>query len=88
MSKKGNYSLRGDPGDLLIKVNVKPHPYFKRQGSDILTEKYITLTQAILGGVTKIETLTGKVDLKIRPGTAHEEKIIIPNLGVNKLPPN
>ena len=44
MSKKGNYSLRGDAGDLLIKVNVKAHPYFKREGSDILTEKSISLT--------------------------------------------
>jgi len=44
MSKKGNYSLRGEAGDLLIKVNVKPHPYFKREGPDILTDKYITFT--------------------------------------------
>lgn len=44
MSKKGNFSLRGEPGDLLIKVNVKPHPYFKREGSDIITDKFITFT--------------------------------------------
>jgi DnaJ-class molecular chaperone len=44
MSKKGNFSLRADAGDLLIKVNVKPHPYFKREGHDIITEKFITMT--------------------------------------------
>lgn len=26
MTKKGNFTLKGDPGDLLIKVNVRPHP--------------------------------------------------------------
>jgi len=59
MNKKGNYSLKGDPGDLLIKVTVKPHPNFKRQGADILSEKNITLTQAILGGTIKVETING-----------------------------
>jgi DnaJ-class molecular chaperone len=44
MSKKGNYSMKGETGDLLIKVTVRPHPYFKREGSDIFTEKHITLT--------------------------------------------
>jgi DnaJ-class molecular chaperone len=44
MSKKGNFSLRGETGDLLIKVNVLPHPFFKREGSDIVTDKYITFS--------------------------------------------
>lgn len=30
MSKKGNFTLKGDAGDLLISVSVKEHPYFKR----------------------------------------------------------
>ena len=69
MSKKGNFSLKGESGDLLIKVIVKPHPIFKREGVDIISEKYITMTQAILGGTCKVETLSGKVDLKLKPGT-------------------
>lgn len=44
MSKKGNYAAKGEAGDLLIKVNVRPHPYFKREGYDIYTDKYITVT--------------------------------------------
>ena len=48
---------------------MKPHPYFKREGVDIITDKYITMTQAILGGTCKVETLSGKVDLKLKPGT-------------------
>lgn len=44
MSKKGNFALNGEPGDLLIKINVRPHPYFKREGYDIYTDKFITVT--------------------------------------------
>ena len=38
ISKKGHTSLGGTPGDLMVQVKVKPHPYFKRDGSDIHTE--------------------------------------------------
>jgi molecular chaperone DnaJ len=44
MSKKGNFSLKGEPGDLLIKVTVRPHTYFKREGTEIITEKHLTFT--------------------------------------------
>jgi molecular chaperone DnaJ len=50
MAKKGNYSTRatnkvlGDPGDLLIKVTVRPHPYYRRDGANIYTDKFITVT--------------------------------------------
>ena len=38
LSKKGNTSIGGRPGDLMIKVEVKSHPYFKREGANIFTE--------------------------------------------------
>lgn len=78
LTKKGNFSLKGDPGDLLIKVTVKPHHYFKRDGYDIITDKYITMTQAILGGSCKVDTISGsKMELRLKPGTAHDETIVI-----------
>jgi molecular chaperone DnaJ len=43
VSKKGNASKGGPPGDLMIQVKVKPHPYFKRDGSDIHTDLYISI---------------------------------------------
>ena len=46
------------------------------------------MTQAILGGNVKIETLNGKVEIRLKPGTAPGETITIENMGVNKLPPN
>ena len=44
MTKKGNMAENGDAGDLLIKILVRPHPYFKRDGADIFTDKYISVT--------------------------------------------
>ncbi len=49
MSKKGNSSLNGEQGDLLIKIQVKDHPKFKRQGNDIYSDKKVTVTEALLG---------------------------------------
>ena len=88
MSKKGNFAARGEAGDLLIKINVRKHPYYSREGSDIYSHKYITVTQAILGATVKVETLEGKKDIKIKAGTVHDDTIKIENGGVHKLPPN
>ena len=49
MAKKGNYGDNGEFGDLLIKVKVRPHHYFKREGADIISDKFITVSQALLG---------------------------------------
>ena len=74
MNGKGHFSPHGPPGDLMIKVKVKEHPYFKRDKYDIHTDKYITISQAILGGETSIKTLTGDVKVTINPGTQHNDR--------------
>ena len=45
VSKKGHSGMGGSAGDLMIQVKVKPHPYFKRDGSDILTDQFISITE-------------------------------------------
>ena len=47
ISKKGHYAAMGPPGDLMVQVKVKPHPFFRRDGSDILTDHYISVAQVI-----------------------------------------
>ena len=49
VSRKGNAGVNGPAGDLMIKVKVKPHPYFKRDGSDIHTNLFISVADAVLG---------------------------------------
>lgn len=74
MNGKGHKSQHGPAGDLMIKVKVKPHTYFKREKFDIHTDKYITVSEAILGGETTVKTLTGDVNITVNPGTQHNDK--------------
>jgi len=69
ISKKGHYSPTGSPGDLMIKINVKPHPTFKREKQDILTDCIISVSQAVLGCTIPVKTLYGDVKIKVQPGT-------------------
>lgn len=69
ISKKGNMSPVGPPGDLMIQLKVKPHNYFKRDGSDIHTDLFVSISQAVLGGEVNVKTLYGDVKMKIDPGT-------------------
>ena len=56
-------------GDLLIQIMVEPHSYFYRNGIDIATDVEISYIDAILGTKINVETIYGKVSLKIPPGT-------------------
>ncbi len=56
-------------GDLYVIIEVMPHSLFQRHGDDILIEANVSLSKAILGGEIVVPTLSGKVDMKIPPGT-------------------
>lgn len=66
----GDAGIRGDkPGDLYIKVLVKNHPVFQRNGDDLIAEKDVSFSEAALGGEVEIKTLDGKsLSLKIPSG--------------------
>jgi DnaJ-class molecular chaperone len=55
----------GPPGDALIEVTVKPHPFFTRKGDDIHAELQISLAEAVLGGKVQAPTPTGWVTLTV-----------------------
>lgn len=56
-------------GDLYVNLRVAADPQFTRQGSDILSKMEISVPLAALGGTVAVETVDGKVDLKIPAGT-------------------
>ncbi len=56
-------------GDLLVKLVVKPHKYFRREGCDIHTERRISISQAVLGDVIEVTTLYGKKKMSVSAGT-------------------
>ena len=69
---KGNEALNGQPGDLILSVNVdQDFSGFKRNRYDIHSDISITFTQAIFGCTVNVETVEGTKPLKIPPGTDH-----------------
>lgn len=89
ISGKGNKGERGgSSGDLIVKINVTPDNYFKREGFDIYTELSISIGQAVLGGIAEVRCLNGNRNINIPAGTASGKKIRLPNEGITKLPPN
>jgi len=59
----------GPAGDLYITFVVNDHPRFKRTGADLHTSLDINLSTAVLGGEATLDTLDGKVKLKVAPHT-------------------
>ena len=51
----------GSNGNLIILLDIKPHPKFKRKGSDLFVDVPITFTQAALGCKVEAPTLSDKV---------------------------
>ena len=71
----------GPSGDLYITFIITPHHHFKRKGNDLYANEKIDLYTAVLGGETTIETLAGKIKLKINPETQNGTKIRLKGKG-------
>ena len=57
------------PGDLLVLIEEVPHDTLKREGSNIHYDLYINFSEAVLGTSKEIDTVTGKVKIKVDAGT-------------------
>lgn len=84
MSGKASVGMNGGPrGDVYIEFNIKEHPIYQRDGSDIYVKVPITITEAILGAKKEINTIQGKVKLEIEPGTQNGEKVKLRGKGID-----
>lgn len=80
----GEAAKGGVSGDLYIKVHVKPHPVFKKQGMNLVMEMPLKLTDALLGTTVTVTTIDDKtLEVKVPPMTAPEQTLRIRNKGVN-----
>ncbi len=81
---EGEVSARGGtPGNLYVILSVKPHPFFKRQGNDIIYELPISFTQAALGDEVEVPTVDNKATmLKIPGGTQSGRSFRLKGMGV------
>src|SRR6516164_8592190 len=72
------------PGDVLITVNIAPHPHFKVDGNDLRLELPVTLYEAVLGGKVRVPTLTGAVELSIPKNTSSGRTFRLKGKGLPK----
>jgi molecular chaperone DnaJ len=67
---KGNVGTMGAPaGDLYLRVDVKPHPFFERRGNDLYVKVPVTVSEATLGSKVEVPTIDGRSLVRIPPGT-------------------
>ena len=72
------------PGDLLITINIAPHPFFKVDGSDLRVDLPITLYEAVLGAKVRVPTLGSAVELSIPKNTSSGRTFRLKGKGLPK----
>ncbi len=86
VSGEGEAIGGGTAGDLYLFIHVKEHPYFVREGANLIIEVGINIAQAALADVIHIKTLDGKiVKLKIPAGTISGQMFRIKDAGINNI---
>jgi DnaJ-class molecular chaperone len=78
--------LRGQgPGgaDLIVKLNVAAHPYFRREGNNVVLDVPISLSEAVLGAKVDVPTLSGeRLTVKVPPGTSSGARLRLRGKGI------
>jgi len=82
LSGHGGEGVNGGPkGDLYITFVIADNSVFKRDGNNLNTTVVIDLYTAVLGGEVVLETLSGKIKLKVNPETQNGTKIRLKGKG-------
>ncbi len=82
MTGAGEAIQNATAGDLYIKVHVAPHAVFQRSGHNITMNLKVKLTDAILGAEYPVDTLDGKITLKIPKGVSSGEILRVREKGI------
>lgn len=73
---------RGEDGDALVEVTVKPHRVFKRDGNDIMVEVPVSLSEAVLGARITVPTVDGPVNVTVPEGSNTGTKLRLRGKGI------
>lgn len=83
LSGQGEAVKTGVAGDLYIKIHVKPHAVFRREGSHLVMDLPVKLSDALLGVVVPVETLEGKtLEVRIPPMKRAEQILRVAGKGI------
>jgi len=75
----------GHGQELFVNVRVEPSNYFRREGTDIHTDANISISQAILGGIIRVQGLTEDLNVRIHPGTDSHSVLTLSGRGIKKM---
>lgn len=80
--KGGKGSDKSNQGDLMVTVQLLPHAIFERMGNDLKTRQQISLFDAVLGGEVLVNTMDGKIKIKIPAGTKNDKVLRVKGKGM------
>jgi DnaJ-class molecular chaperone len=75
----------GKAGDLILVVNLKPHPRYELDSDNLRTSVDVPLYAALLGGDVRVQTLDGPVELHIPEGTQNGQVFRLRGKGMPSL---
>lgn len=75
----------GPPGDLFLRVRVRPHPVLQRQGDNVVSRHAIDMARAALGTTIEVETLDGVQQVNVPAGTQPGTEIRLRGKGIPRL---
>jgi len=70
------------PGDLYLTIQVHEHPFFKREGDDIILSREIKLSEAVLGTTIEVPTLQESRQMKVPAGIQNNTKMRLRGYGI------
>ena len=73
---------RGQAGDALIELKIRPHVFFEREGDDIILELPVALYEAVLGAKVEVPTISGRVSLSVPKGASSGQTLRLRGKGV------
>ena len=83
LAKQGQASASGgEPGDLYLEMNILPHKLFRLEDRDVILRLPITPWEAAEGASLKVPTLSGSVELKLKPGMQSGQKMRLKGKGM------
>jgi len=86
VTSKGNDAPgNGVPGDLLVAIEEKPHASLQREGDNLHYDLYISYSEAALGASREIDTVTGKVRIKVDEGVQSGKILRLRGKGISNL---
>lgn len=69
LKERGEATAHGPKGDLYVHIRVKAHKKFTREGDLILSEEHVSMVEAALGTEITVDTVDGKIKMKVPAGT-------------------